>query len=100
MRKSIIGNFQSTVLCQNCSLISLNLADNNIDDGGAYEISKALQVNSTLKKLNNTIQVNGGKSIANTMHHNNALEDLCLKNNEILDEGAIAICECLKLMEH
>ena len=88
-----------TTIIQEGALVSLTLSYNKIGENGAYEISKALQTNLTLKRLSlssNNIGVRGALSIAVALCHNYTLENLDISRNEILDDGAIAIAECLK----
>ena len=86
-------------IIQEGALTSLHLSYNKLGESGAYEISKALQVNLTLKRLflsNNAIGVRGALSLAVALCHNQTLQKLYIEDNEILDDGAIAIAECLK----
>ena len=88
-----------TTIIQQGALTSLDLSYNNLNESGAYEISKALQANLTLKQLflcSNNIGVGGTLAIAVVLYHNDTLEYLDISKNEILDDGAIAIAECLK----
>ena len=88
----------STII-QEGALLSLVLSYNELGESGAYEISKALQVNLTLKKLflsSTAMGVKGALSIAVALSQNHTVEDLDISNNEILDDGAMAIAECLK----
>ena len=81
------------------TLVVLELADNDLGESGAYEISKTLQGNLTLQQLDlssNDIGVTGALSIAVALYNNHILEYLDVSYNEILDDGAIAIAECLK----
>ena len=81
------------------ALTRFDLSYNKLGESGAYEVSKALQANLTLKHFflsSNTIGVRGALSIAVALCHNHTLEDLDISNNEILNDGAIAIAECLK----
>ena len=88
----------STIM-QEGALVYLGLSYNKLADSGAYEISKALQRNLTIKQLfisNNAIGVRGALSICVALCHNHTLEELDVSFNEILDDGVIAIAECLK----
>ena len=88
----------STII-QEGALRFLGLSYNKLGESGAYEISKALQANLTLKQLflsSNAIGVGGALSIAVALCNNHTLEFLDISNNEILDDGAIAIAEFLK----
>ena len=93
------SNTAITAIIQEGGLVSLSLSSNNLGESGAYEISKALQVNLTLKQLylsNNAIGANGALSLAVALRHNHTLEQLHIKYNEIQDDGVIAISESLK----
>ena len=88
-----------TTIIQEGPLVSLNLSCNKLGESSAFEISKALQRNLTLKQLflsNNNIGDRGTLSLAVALCHNHTLEDLDISDNEILDDGAVAIAECLK----
>ena len=88
-----------TTAIQEGALTFLNLSANDLGDNGVYEISKALQVNLTIKHLclgGNNIGVTGALSLAVALCYNHTLEDLLLTNNKILDDGAIAFGESLK----
>ena len=88
----------STII-QEGALKSLDLSYNKLGESGAYEISKVVQLNLTLKRLflsSNDIGVSGVLSIAVALCHNQMLEHLDISNNKILDDGAMAIAECLK----
>ena len=81
------------------AVVVLQLCHNEIGESSAFENSKALQTNLTLKRLvlsNCNIGVGGALSIAAALCHNNILADLYMNGNKILDDGAIAIAECLK----
>ena len=84
---------------QEGALTLLDLSSNDLGDNGVYEISKALQVNLTIKQLfmlKSNIGVRGGLSLAVALCHNHTLEDLYLSRNKILDDGAIAFGESLR----
>ena len=96
---SLHSNTAITTIIKEGGLVSLSLSSNNLGESGACEISKALQVNLTIKQLylsNNAIGVNGALSLAVALCHNHTLEQLHIKYNEIQDDGVIAISECLK----
>ena len=89
-----------TTIIQQGALTSLALSYNNLNESGAYEISKALQTNLTLTRLflcSNNIGARGTLSIAVALYHNITLEYLDISKNKVLDDGAIAIAECLKI---
>ena len=86
-------------IIQEGALVYLGLSYNKLGVSGAYEISKALQGNLTIKQLflsDNHIGVEGAISIAVALCDNQTLEELDISINQILDEGTIAIAECLK----
>ena len=88
-----------TTAIQEGALTLLDLSSNDLGDNGVYEISKALQVNLTIKQLflhKSNIGVRGALSLAVALCHNHTLEDLHLYGNKILDDGAIAFGESLK----
>ena len=88
-----------TTAIQEGALTLLDLSANDLGDNGVYEISKALQVNLTIKQLylaESNIGVRGALSLAVALCYNHTLEDLHLVNNKILDDGAIAFGESLK----
>ena len=88
-----------TTAIQEGALTLLDLSSNDLGDNGVYEISKALQVNLTIKQLvlcKSNIGVKGGLSLAVSLCYNHTLEDLYLSSNKILDDGAIAFGESLK----
>ena len=90
-----IGN-----IIQKGNLVTLDLSDNHLCDSGTAEISNALKVNSTLKKLSlslNDIGVEGARSLAAALCHNHTLEFLCFGGNRITDDGVVAISECFKI---
>ena len=88
-----------TTAIQEGALTLLDLPSNDLGDNGVYEISKALQVNLTIKQLylsSSNIGVRGALSLAVALCYNHTLEDLYLTWNKILDDGAIAFGESLK----
>ena len=88
-----------TTAIQEGAITRLDLSLNDLGENGVYEISKALLLNLTIKKLflcTSNIGVRGALSLAVALRHNHTLEDLNLYNNKILDDRAIAFCESLK----
>ena len=86
-------------IIQEGALEWLDLSFNKLGESGAYEISKALQVNLTLQQLflsGNFIGVGGALSIAVALCHNHTLTDLDISYNEIFDDGVMALAESLK----
>ena len=86
-------------LCNNTTIRTLDISNNNISKLGAQEIARALHENQTLQTLNissNDIQVDGTKALAEALHENKSLQYLDISNNNILDNGVIAISECIK----
>jgi len=81
-------------------LVELNLMDNIIDDDGAKMIADALKINQSLEALGlswNNIGDCGTKMIANALKFNQSLELLNLGGNKIGDVGATMIAEVLKV---
>ena len=73
------SNTAITPIIQEGGLVSISLSYNNLSESGAYEISNALQVNLTLKRLylsNNAIGASGALSLAVALCHNHTLEQL------------------------
>ena len=88
-----------TTAIQEGALTLLDLSSNDLGDNDVYEISKALQVNLTIKQLylvGSNIVVSGALSLAVALCYNHTLENLYLADNKILDDGAIAFGESLK----
>ena len=86
-------------LCNNRTICTLDISNNNISNLGAQEIARALHENQTLQALNiscNNIRVDGAKAMAEALHKNKVLQYLDISNNNILDNGVIAISECIK----
>ena len=82
--------------------VELNLTCNKLGDSGAHEISKAIEGNSTLKKLfltHNAIGTSGVLALATALCRNNTSELLYIDFNGILDAGVTEIAECLKMNE-
>ena len=87
----------------NRALKSANLAKNDIGDEGTIAISAALENNTTLTELNLSARVSGRnikrisatgvQAIAKMLAVNRALKSANLADNDIGDEGAIAIRE-------
>ena len=76
----------------------LDISNNNITDNGAVAISEYLKNTSTLQEFNishNKIS-SGMMNIFKALQVQAALQILDISHNNITDEGAIAISECLK----
>ena len=85
-------------LCNNRTICTLDISNNNISDLGAQEIVRALHENTTLQTLNisyNSIQFDGAKAIAGALYENIALKSLDISNNNIHVEGAKVVAEAL-----
>ena len=85
-------------LCNNRTICTLDISNNNISDLGAQEIARALHENTTLQTLNisyNIIQSDGVKAITGVFYENRALQSLDISNNNIHVEGAKVIAEAL-----
>ena len=86
-------------LCNNRTICTLDISNNNIGNLRAQEIARALYENQTLQTLDisyNDIQVDGAKAMAEALHESKALQYLDVSNNNILDNGVIAISEYIK----
>ena len=86
-------------LCNNKTICTLDISNNNIGNLRAQEIARALYENQTLQTLDisyNDIQVDGAKAMAESLHESKALQYLDVSNNNILDNGVIAISEYIK----
>ena len=91
-------NELKVVLQMNTTLISLKLC--NINNNGAINIVKAIQMNTTLQTLDmssNKISDDGVIAISDYLKRNSSLEKLNLSKNEITNEGAKMIAEALQL---
>ena len=86
------------VLQMNTTLISLKLC--NINNNGAVNIAKAIQMNTTLQTLdmsNNEISDDGVIAISDYLKRNSSLEKLNLSTNNITSEGAKAVAEAIQV---
>ena len=94
----------------NTTLISLKLC--NINNNGAVNIAKAIQMNTTLQTLDmshnqisklylptNTITGEGAKVVAEAIQVNTTLETLDLSFNRLSDDGASFISDILKSLQ-
>ena len=94
----------------NTTLISLKLC--NINNNGAVNIAKAIQMNTTLQTLDmshnqisklylptNTIIGEGAKVVAEAIQVNTTLETLDLSFNRLSDDGASFISDILKSLQ-
>jgi Ran GTPase-activating protein (RanGAP) involved in mRNA processing and transport len=76
-----------------CSLIKLDLSQNDITDEGARYLAQMLKTNRILTKLslsNNKISDNGVKFLADALQNrNNTLETLSLTENKLLSDASI-----------
>ena len=85
-------------LCNNRTICTLDISNNNISNLGAQEIARALHMNQTLQTLNissNDIQVDGAKAMAKALHENQALQALNISSNDIQVDGAKAMAKAL-----
>ena len=85
-------------LCNNRTICTLDISNNNISNLGAQEIARALHMNQTLQTLNissNNIQVDGTKAMAKALHENQTLQTLNISSNDIQVDGAKALAEAL-----
>ena len=97
-------SFYSITLFFNRALKSANLGLNDIGDEGAVAISAALENNTALTELNLEakydgvkISATGAQAIAKMLAVNRALKSANLAENEIGDEGAVAISAALEV---
>ncbi|CAF4479923.1 unnamed protein product, partial [Didymodactylos carnosus] len=92
----------------NKTLTTLNLAGNQISDGGGEALAEALKVNRALTTLflggnqisdggGNQISDGGGEALADALKVNRALTTLFLGGNQISDGGGEALAEALKV---
>ena len=85
-------------LCNNRTIRTLDISNNNISDLGVQQIARALHENQTLQTLNissNDIQANGAKAMAKALHENQTLQTLDISYNDIQVDGAKAMAEAL-----
>ena len=90
--------FIAFVLCNNRTIRTLDISNNNISDLRAQEIARALHLNQTLQTLNissNDIQVDGAKAMAKALHENQTLQTLNISSNHIQVDGAKAMAKAL-----
>ena len=79
-------------------LCELDIYDGSITDVGAKTLADALHQNSTLTDLclnNNDIGDAGAEALAKALHHNSTLQALYLVCNSIGDTGAVALAKAL-----
>lgn len=70
------------------------LSANNITDGSAAELFRALMSNTSLRLLalsDNSITDESVQVLAQALKTNNTLKELALANNKISDGGAMAL---------
>ena len=85
-------------LCNNRTIRTLDISNNNISKLGAQEIARALHENQTLQTLNilsNDIQIDGAKAMAKALHENQTLQTLYISSNDIQVDGTMALAEAL-----
>ena len=85
-------------LCNNRTICTLDISNNNISNLGAQEIARALHMNQTLQTLNissNNIQFDGIKAMAKALHENQTLQTLNISSNDIQVDGAKAMAKAL-----
>ena len=90
--------FMAFGLCNNRTICTLDISNNNIRYLGAQEIARALHENQILQTLNissNDIQVDGAKAMAKALHENQKLQTLNISSNDIQVDGAKAMAEAL-----
>jgi len=89
------ANFIAEALTLSTSLLELYINySNEIGNDGAIAFGKALEVNSSLKKLDlyqSRIGEIGGRAICESLAKNNSLIELILEGNGIGNEGAFAL---------
>ena len=82
-----------------CTLLHLDLSYNKIGDEGATALAKALEGNTTLKKLilfSIQISDEGATALAEAMKGNTTMQTLYLSFNQISDKGATALAKAMK----
>ena len=85
-------------LQMNTKLISLTLC--NIGNNGAITLAEAIQVNTTLQKINisnNSISDDGAAAISNSLKVNSSLQELNISRNKITSEGTKYIAEAIQV---
>ena len=87
-------------LQMNTKLISLTLC--NIGNNGAITLAEAIQVNSTLQKINisnNSISDDGAAAISNSIKFNtlNSLQELNISHNNITNDGIKVLAEVIEI---
>ena len=85
-------------LCNNRTVRTLDISNNNISDLGVHQIARALHENQTLQTLNissNDIQADGAKAMAKALHENQTLQTLNISSNDIQADGAKVMAEAL-----
>lgn len=88
------------LLCNNTSLLHIDLSGNSLEIEGAREIAKGIEVNSTLQVLRlggNSLGNRGAVSLAEAISKNNEchLQELDLQLNVIADEAMAELCKAL-----
>ena len=86
------------VLQMKTTLISLKLC--NINNNGAVNITKAIQMNTTLQTLDmssNEISDDGVIAISDYLKRNSSLETLNMSTNKFTSEGAMVIAEATQV---
>ena len=81
-------------------LIALNLAGNDLGDGGAIMLGSFLSANSSIEVLNlgwNAIHLRGIAAISKGLKANTVLQNLDISRNSISNEGATEISEVLAM---
>ena len=85
-------------LQMNTKLLSLTLC--NIGNNGAITLAEAIQVNTTLQKINissNSISDDGVAAISNSIKFNTSLQELNISRNMITSEGTKYIAEAIQV---
>ena len=98
-----IENYASEIkerLQMNTKLLSLTLC--NIGNNGAITLAEAIQVNTTLQKINisdNSISDDGATAIINSIKFNtsNSLQELNISQNNITNDGIKVLAEVIEI---
>ena len=93
-------NIISSQLYNNTTLKTLWITDGSINDDGVITLVQSLKYNKSITNLyldnNPDITSASAQSLAELLLHNNTLEDLWLRDNNIDTNGVLVLVETLK----